>query len=144
MKSKNTSFSELQELIPFIDHKKTYENAKYLLNFAKKILNSCTYFFVKEIKNIDEINNINFNEIIEKKIDIIGEEEIHKLLDFASDLLNQNEKIYFYLSVIKGYGQLNIINGLNDLDYVINNISRIKRSIIFKMMFSIQSIIEYR
>ena len=133
MKSKNISIDEIQELIPFIDHQKTYDNARELINFAQKILNTYSFYYIKEITAINEIQEINFNE-----------EKIHEVLEVASKILNETEKIYFYYVIMKGHTKQEILEGKNNLNYVISNCSRIKKAIIHKFMFSIQSLIEYK
>ena len=144
MKSKNISIDEIQELIPFIDHQKTYDNSRELINFAQKILNTYSFYYIKEITAINEIQEINFNEIVEIRIHNFNEEKIHEVLEVASKILNETEKIYFYYVIMKGHTKQEILEGKNNLNYVISNCSRIKKAIIHKFMFSIQSLIEYK
>lgn len=145
MKLKNISIDELQELIPFIDHKKTLENAKYLINFTEQILNTYDFYYVREIANIDTLleSDFNFNDIVELKIENLNNDTIKDILNISSKVLDETEKIYFYLKILKGYTQDQLIDGNNELHYPINNQARIKNSIIRKFMFSMQNVIEY-
>lgn len=142
MKLKNT-LSANNDLIPFIDHEKTYENAKKYLDFIQIILSTSGFYEIKKV-SVHEISTIKFTTLIKTKIANKSENYVYRLLEVIDKVFNVDEKIYFYYHYILGVSKQNLRYGLNEGLVIISNTSRLDKQIIKKLMFSIQELIEYK
>ena len=133
---------EIEILIPFIDHEQTYQAAKVRLETIRKIISTSGFYEIKKIK-IHEINSIDLKEIVKVKISNTSEQYVYELLDVANKVFNTNEKIFFYYYTLRGFSSTELQNGINEENVIINNVSRIKDSILKKLKNSIQNIIIY-
>ncbi|OUQ03223.1 hypothetical protein B5E92_13985 [Erysipelatoclostridium sp. An15] len=133
----------IEILIPFIDHEHTYQSAKVRLETIKKIISTSGFYEIKKIQ-IHEINSIDLKTIVKVKISNTSEPYVYELLDVANKVFNTNEKIFFYYYTLRGFSSTELQNGINEENVIINNVSRIKDSILKKLKYSIQNIIIYK
>lgn len=142
MKLKNT-LPVNSDLIPFIDHEKTYENVKEYLEFIQTILTTSEFYEIKKI-DIYEISKVKFTTLIKTKTANKSEKYVYRLFEVIDKVFNIDEKIYFYYHYILGLSKQDLRYGLNEDLVIISNTSRLDKQIIKKLMFSIQEIIEYK
>lgn len=142
MKLKNILL-ENNNLIPFIDHEKTFNNAKEFLKTVYTIITSSGFYEIQKIE-VDKINQADFLSIVHTKIENNSEKYIYRLLDVVNRVFDINEKIYFYYHYLLGYTNQQLRYGETEDCLIINNTYRLEKQICKKIMFSIQDVIEYK
>lgn len=131
-------------LIPFIDIKKTTANVETRLKIFRRIMSTSGFYKVASVK-MNAFENKSLSECVEIVVKNKSEDDVSKLLNIVDNILNTNEKEFFYYYYLRAVSIKNLRDTLyiDDMYVSISNCSKIKKRIIKKLVFAINEDIEY-